>query len=260
MNIENCINNLAGIGTFISSIIALIALREIIRQRRAMYRPSLLLNEFSLSVKGNPRVNPKNLYYYKLHNLHEPEDLTDKTPHSISSQIFLENIGFGIANQVNYKWEFDYKKAIKILCELDSDLKYKFNFTEKSVMLTRNEQYYESYRFDDIGNERKIDFIKPENLQLNRKPLSIPMIITGIHMDYVLVKNKMNSEICKKFEFEDYKKFPKPKLTVSYKDIAGKEYKSTYKFSLTCGNSFYQKHDFEIDTNTDFAFLTFKLV
>lgn len=258
MSIDAFINNLAGIGTFISSVIALIALRELIKQRRAMYRPSLFLNEFTLSVKGNPRANQKSFYYYKLHNLHEPEDKNNNTPHSIGSQVFFENIGYGIANQVNFKWEFDYKKAVKILCNLDNDLKYEFNSKDKSVLLTLNEDYFDSYRFEDIGKEKNIDFIKPENLQINKKPLSIPMLITSIHMDYVLVKNKMNTETCAKFKYEEFKNFPKPKLTISYKDISGKVYKSHYKFNLTCGNSFYQKHDYEIDTRTDYALLTFK--
>jgi hypothetical protein len=258
VSMNTLINHLAGIGTFISSIIALIALRELIKQRRAMYQPSLFLNEFTLSVKGNPLAESKNFFYFKTHNLHEAENKKDKTKHSISSQVFMENLGYGIANQVNYKWDFDYKRALKILCKLDDEFSFEIRNNEKSILLTRNNKFYGTYDFERISKESKIDFIKPENLQLNKKPLSIPMLITSIHMDYVLIKNKMTTEICNKFNYEKYENFPKPKLLITYKDIAGKKYNNKYEFNLSCGNSFLQTSDFEIDTTKDYAFLTFR--
>lgn len=260
MNIDHLINNLAGIGTFISSIIALYALTELIKQRRAMYRPRLFLNEFTLSVKGNPLANRKSFYYYKLHNLYEPLNKEDMSKHSISPQVFLENIGYGIANEVSYKWDFDYKKAVKMLCELDAGLKYEISNTDKSILLMMSGDFYDSYRFDDLEKEFRIDFIKPENLQSNKKPSSVPMIITSVYMDYVLIKNKMVTESCTRFEHEEYKNFPIPKLTITYKDIAGKKYESIYRFKLSCSNSFYQKDDWVIDTKNDYAFLTFKSI
>jgi len=260
MCIEKIISNLSGIGTFISSIIALYALTELIKQRRAMYRPRLFLNEFTLSVKGNPIANRNNFYYYKLHNLYEPENKEDLSKHSISSQVFLENIGYGIANKVRYQWDFDFKKAIKILCELDNELNYQIRNDENSVIITKNGEYFSHYQFDNLSRGNKIDFIKPENLRSNKKPSTIPMIITSIHMDYVLIKNKMDIEICKRFEHEEFKHFPKPKLTITYEDIAGKKYKNIYKFDLSCNNSFYQKEIGVIDTKIDYAFLTFKSI
>ena len=254
------IDNLAGIGTFISSFIALIALRELIKQRRAMYQPSLFLNDFTLSVKGNPLFDSKSFYYYKLHNLHEPENKSDITPHSISSQFFLENIGYGIANKVSYTWEFDYKKAIKTLQDLNEEFSFELMKKEKKIMVLRNLKFYASYDFSMLSNDSKIDFIKPENLQINKKPISLPMLITSMHMDYVLIKNKMTTDICKKFEYENYENFPKPKLTITYKDIANKKYKNKYEFELSCGNSFYQKSNFTNDTKTDFALLTFRSI
>lgn len=258
ISVNTLINNLAGIGTFISSIIALIALRELIKQRRAMYQPSLFLNEFALSVKGNPLADSKSFFYFKTHNLHEPENKKDETKHSISSQVFMENIGYGIANQVSYKWDFDYKKALKILCKLDNEFDFEIRKNDQSILLTRNSQFYGSYDFQKISKESKIDFIKPENLQLNKKPFSIPMLITSIHMDYVLIKNKMTTDICNKFEYEEYDNFPKPKLSITYKDITDKKYNNKYEFDLSCGNSFLQTNDFKIDTTKDYAFLTFK--
>lgn len=260
MYIEKIINNLSGIGTFISSIIALYALKELIKQRRAMYRPRLFLSDFTLSVKGNPLVNPKNFYYFKLHNLYEPENKEDISKHSISSQVFLENIGFGIANKVKYEWSFDFKKAIKILCELDKELKHQIRKDDNSVIIERKGEYFNHYQFDDLNKEKNIDFIKPESLKTNNKPLSIPMIISSIHMDYVLLKNNMKTEICERFEYEEYVSFPIPKLKISYEDIAGKKYTSVYNFKLSCSNSFYQKDIFKIDTNNDYAFLTFKSI
>lgn len=260
MCIEKIINNLSGIGTFISSIIALYALTELIKQRRAMYRPRLFLNEFTLSVKGNPIANRQSFYYYKLHNLYEPENKEDLTKHSISSQVFLENIGYGIANKVRYNWDFDFRKAVKMLCELDNELKFQIKNEDNSIIITKNGEYFTHYNFNDLNTEKKIDFIKPENLKANNKPSSIPMIITSIHMDYVLIKNKMESETCKRFEHEEYKHFPKPKLTITYEDIANKKYENIYKFNLNCGNSFYQKDIWEIDTLNDYAFLTFKSI
>ena len=252
------IDDLAGIGTFVSSIIALIALKEIIKQRRAMYQPSLFLNEFSLSVKGNPLLGNKNFFYYKLYNLHEPRNKSDKTPHSIQSQFFLQNFGYGIANKVKYKWDFDYESAIKQICKIDP--KVNVEKSKDSIILIRKNEYFDSYDPKDFKTEKKIDFIKPESISTNNKPLSIPIAITSLHMNYVLLKNKMENEKTRRFNHEEFENFPKPKLTVTYEDIARKKYTNSYIFSITCGNTFFQDIKQQvINTSIDYALLSFKI-
>ena len=71
---------------------SLLALKEVIRQRRAMYQPKLYFNEFSLSVKGNPHSEKKSLYFYYLHNLYEPVREDSRKGYSVSAQFFFENI------------------------------------------------------------------------------------------------------------------------------------------------------------------------
>lgn len=249
----------AGIGTFISSIIALFALKEVIKQRRAMYQPKLYFNEFSLSVKGNPHSEKKSLYFYYLHNLYEPVREDSRKGYSVSAQFFFENIGYGVASNINYEWTFDYVKAAKILCKLDSKFKYENDKKDQSLVIIFDNNYFSSYSHDDIGKTKKIDFIKPESLQQNFKPTSIPIIITDIHMDYVMARNKMFSEKCKRFDFEEFDNFPVPKLNISYHDIAGRKYEAEYSFSIRCYNSFSQIDDKLINTEEDYASLSFYL-
>ncbi|WP_298121774.1 hypothetical protein [Flavobacterium sp.] len=249
----------AGIGTFISSIIALFALKEVIKQRRAMYQPKLYFNEFSLSVKGNPHSEMKSLYLYYLHNLYEPVREDSRKGYSVSAQFFFENIGYGVASNINYEWTFDYVKAAKIICNLDSKFNFRNDKEDKSIVIIFDNIYFSSYSCDDIGNNKKIDFIKPESLQQNFKPTSIPICITNMHMDYVMAKNKMFSEKCKRFNFEEFDDFPIPKLNISYHDIAGKKYETEYSFNIHCYNSFRQVDDKLIDTENDYANLSFNL-
>lgn len=250
---------IAGIGTFISSIIALFTLKEVIKQRRAMYQPKLYFNEFSLSVKGNPHSNKKSLYNFYLHNLYEPVREDSRKGYSVSAQFFFENIGYGVANNIIYEWTFDYLKAVKLICELDAKFKYIDNKYDKSIMIILDDNYFSSYYYCDIGNIKKIDFIKPESLQQNLKPTSIPIAITNILMDYVLAKNKMFDEKCKRFNFEEFDNFPIPKLKISYYDIAGKKYNAEYSFNIRCYNSFTQIDSKLINTEEDYASLSFYL-
>jgi len=253
------VNIVAGTGTFISSIIALFALKEVIKQRRAMYQPKLYFNEFSLSVKGNPYSEKKSLYFYYLHNLHEPEREDSRKGYSVSAQFFFENIGYGVASNINYEWSFDYVKAAKLLCKLDSKFRYEYDKKDQSLVIIYDNNYFSSYSCDDIGKNRRIDFVKPESQQQNFKPTSIPICITNIHMDFVLAKNKMFAEKCKRFDFEEFDNFPVPKLNISYHDIAGKKYEAVYSFDIRCYNSFRQIDNKLIDTEKDYASLSFYL-
>ncbi|RYJ38341.1 hypothetical protein NU08_2664 [Flavobacterium anhuiense] len=253
------IDIVSGIGTFISSIIALFALKEVIKQRRAMYQPKLYFNEFSLSVKGNPHSEKKSLYHYYLHNLHEPVREDSRKGYSVSAQFFFENIGYGVANNIKYEWTFDYIKAARMLCELNPKFSYDDDKKRKSLMIIFDNKFFNSYDYSDVGKTKKIDFIKPESLQQNFKPTSIPMTITDVHMDYVLLKNKMFSEECDRFNHEKFNNFPIPKLNISYHDIAGKKYVEEYLFNISCYNSFRQMDDKLINTEEDYASLCFYL-
>ena len=257
--IDFFVDIIAGIGTFISSIIALFALKEVIKQRQAMYQPKLYFNEFSLSVKGNPHSEKKSLYHYYLHNLYEPVKEDNRKGYSVLAQFFFENIGYGVASNINYEWTFDYVKAVKIICKLDVKFRYVNDKEDKSIMIIFDDNYFSSYNYDDIGNTKKIDFIKPESLQQNFKPTTIPISITNIHMDYVMTKNKMFSEKCKRFNYEDFENFPIPKLTISYHDIANRKYKAEYSFNMCCYNSYRQIDGELIDTEKDYASLSFYL-
>lgn len=248
---------LSGIGTFISSIIALFALKEVMRQRRAMYQPKLYLNEFALAVKGNPFIEKRSLYYFHLHNLYEPVDKNDESGYSVMAQFFFENIGYGVASKIKCKWNFDYVKAVKLLCDLDSNLEYRIDKNDNSLLVTLDNKYFTSYQFNDLKKIKKIDFIKPESLHKNRKPTSIPIIITGLFMDYVMTKNKMYSEKTHRFQYEEFEAFPNPKLELSYEDLAGKRYEIVYEFKVKCSNSFTQMKNDAIDTNEEFAALAF---
>ncbi|WP_264536711.1 hypothetical protein [Flavobacterium sp. N1736] len=257
LNISTVVNILSGVGTFISSIIALFALKEVMKQRRAMYQPKLYLNEFTLAVKGNPFLENRSFYYFHLHNLHEPVNKNDTSGFSIMAQFFFENIGYGVASKIEYQWNFDYKKALKEICNIDSDFNYRIDKSDKSIVITKNNEYYSSYNFDDLNIIKKTDFIKPESLQKNIKPTTIPIIITSLYMDYVMTKNKMYSEVCQSFRSEEFIDFPSLELELSYEDIAGKRYKMIYNFKLNCSNSFNQKNLNSINTKEEFANLCF---
>ena len=259
LTLNNIVAIVSIVGTFLSSVIAVFTLTEVMKQRRAMYRPKIFLNEFLLTVQGNPMVPEKKFYYFKLHNLYEPENKQVVEKESILAQFFFENIGYGIASKIRYEWQFDYLLAVKKISALSENIATHIDHKDKSIIITLNGTYYSSYRFNDIEKEKKIDFIKPESLQKNTKPTTIPMIITSIHMDYIMLKNKILSKECKFFQEEDFDGFPKASLQIQYEDIAEKPYYSTYNFKIKGSNSFHQIDHEKIDTTKDFAFLSFYL-
>lgn len=256
MDISYYVNILSGIGTFISSIIALFALKEIAKQRRTMYQPKIYLNEFALAVKGNPFLNDKEFYFFHLHNLYEPVDKNDSNDFSVKAQFFLENIGYGVASKVRCKWSFDYISAAKQLSKLESNLNYQLD-KGNSLVITKNAKYHRSYDIKEIEKISKIDFIKPESLQKNSKPTIIPSVITNIYMDYTMIKNKMYNQDCIWFPNENFENFPNPKLELFYEDLAGKEYKVTYEFKMSCCISINQMNAGKVNTRKEFAALIF---
>lgn len=60
---------LSGIGTFISSIIAIFTLTEVKKQRLSLYKPEILLKTFLVTISKSPLVKKSGeLLYYKVSN------------------------------------------------------------------------------------------------------------------------------------------------------------------------------------------------
>ena len=252
---------LSGIGTFISSLIAIFTLIEVKRQRLALYKPDILIKSFFTSISKSPLQKEKGeLILFKTSDFNDYSNKYKELKFEVGSKYKVENLGFGIAKNIKCEWNFDTKKAIKFI-EKNISNRHKLHFIKELNLYTLEDKNNEDYRYASNANirENTIDYISPINIQKHFHFHTIPEIITFTHYLYFLFELKLIGTSGKNFHIFDYKdyKFPNPVLKISYKDLNGKKYKKKFKFKVSAISS--QIGDIS-DLKKDFGYLQFEII
>ncbi|WP_294967207.1 hypothetical protein, partial [Sulfurimonas sp.] len=109
----------SGIGTFISALIAIFTLNEVKKQRLSLYQPDILIKSFVVSISKNPFLLGKDeLIEYKVSNWNDYSNKDCQKEYEVYPRYKVENLGLGIAKNIKCEWQFDTKKAIKLIEEL----------------------------------------------------------------------------------------------------------------------------------------------
>ena len=225
------IETLAGIGTFISALIALYTLFEIRKQRRSTYKPELFLDSFCFYAVDNPILIGKGVIpKFQNQPYNEKKEERD-AEESIFVNYKLENLGFGFAKAVECQWEFDFHKCI---IELKKVMPKEYVWGKTLDFHTINNHttgFYTSVTSSSL-NTQKIDFIKPTDHGDNKKLHVFPSIYINTYVLYLIFKHDLTQKSCKNFYYEEFNSLPKIKLILTYKDLANGLYKKTLTISM----------------------------
>jgi len=251
----------AGIGTFISALIAVFTLIEVKRQRLSTYKPDVLIKAFLVSVSKSPfqRENEE-LLEYKVCDYNDYSVNFNETKFEVFPKYKVENLGFGVAKNVECRWNFDTKKAIKLIQEILPN-EFSFSYHKSLNLYFLNNLTDENFHYSASANIecQNIDYIAPFNIQKHYQYHSIPQIIVFTHYLFLIFKNKLleqNVENFNVFYFKDFQ-FPKPTLSIKYKDLNNKTYTKRYKFNIGAVET--QAGNETLDTTKEFSYLTFTL-
>lgn len=261
---KELITILSGIGTFISSIIAIYTLREVIKQRLSTYKPEILIKSFIVYINKSPlELKPDELLLYKTNNFNEykknPEESICKE-FSESCLYKVENLGFGPAKKIKLTWNYDTKKALDILEKMFPD-RYYFNQYQplKYYFLVdkSNADYHFSLMNQNVTSQ-STDYLTPINIKEHSHYHSIPNEIILTHYLYYIFKNNLintSNENC--YGDDDFRKLSKPQLKIEYEDINGKKYSKDYKFKISLVPT---QIDEMMEMDKEFGYLLFSVI
>ena len=251
---------LSGIGTFISSIIAIFTLTEVKKQRLSLYKPEILLKTFLVTISKSPLVKESGeLLYYKVSNFNDYSNNYNDIQFEVFPKYKVENLGLGIAKNITCKWSFDVKAAIKEIEKImPNNLSFDYHKDLNLYFLQNNlnEEFHYSSNADI--HKQNIDYISPIKIQQHFHFHSIPDIIIFTHILFLLLKNDLIEETGKDFHifsFDKYK-FPEPTLHIEYRDLNNKKHSNKFNFKLDAVQT---QIGGELDLTKEFCYLEFKI-
>ncbi|WP_341906521.1 hypothetical protein [Fluviicola taffensis] len=231
---NNYISVLASLGTFASAIVAIITLRALKRQTNSSYMPDIFL---SFHTSNFVKVYNWNKDQEKEINILATRKSKEFDSHGLVYSI--ENVGFGVAKNVQVTVEFDFDKALKMIVDVLPE-RYELKVYQNSVCINEieTEKSFISIYCSRELNSTKYDFILPrKDEKFNKSPFIQPDVIQ-LFVIYFLFKNKL--QIIKNdylIFHEDFEFFPKLNLNIQYRDIGGIEHKRKFATSFSLGVS-----------------------
>lgn len=261
---KELINILSGIGTFLSSIIALYTLREVVKQRLSTYKPEILIKSFIVYINKSPlELKSQELLLYKTNNFNEyKKSLEDNVnrEYEVSCLYKVENLGFGPAKKLKLTWNYDTKKALDLIEKMFPE-KYYFNQYKPLNYYFLVDKYNDDYHFS-ITNEsvtnQYIDYLTPINIKEHSHYHTIPKEIILTYYLYFIFKNSLiNTENENCYGDDDLGKLPKPELRIEYEDINGKKYSKNYKFKISLVST---QLDEKMEMDKEFGYLLFRII
>jgi len=262
--IENkeLINILSGIGTFLSSIIAIYTLKEVIKQRLSTYKPEVLIKSFVVYINKSPlELKTEELLLFKTNNFNEYQKKSNKNitnEFGVSCLYKVENLGFGPAKKIKLTWTYNTQQALNLIEEMFNE-KYSFNQYKKLKYYFLKDKYNEDYHFS-ITNEKTtiqhIDYLTPINIKEHNHYHSIPKEIIKTYYLYYIFKNKLLNTINENCYSSEFEELPKPQLKIEYEDINGKKYTNNSIFKISLIST--QLED-KIEMDKVFGYLLFEI-
>jgi hypothetical protein len=215
---NSLIQNLSGIGTFVASLISLVTLFVLIRQRKDSFRPRIIFGHrlYAKCISENTDLlKTKWIYQY-------PTDLTEERNFCFE----LLNVGVGIAENVIVKESFNYKQALRFIKELDKE-------NEFSIVIDKDSLIFRT-KFDDsfmliLKNSQPRElgtFLTSKQGESNTYVFTDICLAFLSCFDYLRLKH--NKPLILSLD-----KFPSCKYEIEYSDFEGKKYKAKYECKVS---------------------------
>lgn len=192
------------------------------KQRAHSYFPDINMANFSFFVyKGDYDDEIKSIYLY---SFKDRKEKNEKIEGFNELKIGINNIGFGVAKNVKWDWEFDIKQAKKVICK-DKSVKWKegddfLTIDSKKV----NVEWAFDINEDNIGGS--FNFILPYSNENRETEIVIPDYFISLYWLYMV--NQLGTDTPK--SIHDF--FPPLELNVKYTDIHSNEQEKTFLIEL----------------------------
>ena len=208
---NNLVQNLSGIGAFITSLITLFTLIVLIKQRKDSFRPRVIFGD---RISATCIAEDDNTLKTKWN-----EAYPDKDEEVFDFCFELLNVGVGVAENVIVSEYFDYKKAIKFIKQLDKENEFIFNKVDDIIELTTT--FDDSFTMIYLENEpRELGTFITRQQEKPQKYVFTDSCLAFLScFDYL--RNKYD-------QYMKLDKYPKCYYKIQYSDIEGKRYKSKY--------------------------------
>lgn len=231
MCIDQIISLIVGLGTLSASLIALLTLLEIKRQRKESNKPEPAIKSTLISVYGTEFKD----YYFPFNFSQSNDSGTESSNKIMDFRLDLVNVGIRSAKNIKVLWDFDFKKAIDNIESLNQDGLFKINLSNTRLEILFPKADYKEFNMikNQLG-EKQFDFLlnsTPESF--NTIYLRIPIAVLKLYVIKLCLlfgyyKSDKNIHP-KKVEVGE---FPKLVLIINYEDIAGVPYKKTFDFEI----------------------------
>ena len=207
---------LLNICTFITSLIGLLTLLEMVKQRHASMMPNVLVQSpYLLTIKDEGGYGSPYSWTKENHN----ENMKEKFPYNIE----LVNVGLGTAVDIEYEWCFDIKYYME---KIPKDIQYN---EEKNMIYFANKHHIiqtrglknSEYRipFAQTSEKFQIEVLREFQCVFSAHLFSLGDKCEELGDSYIEFMNE-----CRNYEF--------PLLIIKYNDISGKSYKKKFKFDI----------------------------
>lgn len=209
--------------TFITAVIALLTINEMRKQRVHSYHPDINMANFSFYVyKGDFDDEIDSIYLY---SFKDRKDENEKIDGFNELKIGINNIGFGVAKNVKWHWNFDLIQAQKIICK-NKGVKWEngedfLTIDSKKV----NIKWAFDINEDNIGES--FNFILPYSNENRETEIVIPDYFISLYWLYMVIQIGKKGP---KKALEDT--FPPLELNVNYTDIHSNEMEKKFLIEI----------------------------
>lgn len=207
---------------FLTAIITLFTINEMRKQRIHSYHPDLNMANFSFYVyKGDfdEEFKTVSLYSYR-----DKQDENSPIKGYNELTININNIGFGVAKDIKWRWNFDLEKAKEAICNNDI-----VSWKKKEDFLCIDSKDLNIEWIYDIEEENigsSFNFILPYSNENRQTEIIIPSYFIDMYWLYMVIELLIRKKEIIKIDF------PSLELYLNYTDIHAKKLEKIFFINL----------------------------
>jgi hypothetical protein len=222
MSADQIISLTASIGACLAAIATFLTVWQIAKQRRASYRPELVLGSGDFEAKAN-------MHHSGLPNdwRHPEPELVGVTTVSIAPNVFrlpLANIGLGAARNISISWEFAIEDAVANVSKFAKEAGFDEFLTFEHGALKMKSPAVGSVWINQ--KDETIDYVLPASIPGAVVALGLP----NAYMLFVSAAVSLNySRKTKNLDWKLELLEPPPlSVALSFEDIAGEKHAASF--------------------------------
>jgi hypothetical protein len=217
MTIEQYISAGSSIAAFLAAFATFLTVWQIAKQRRATYKPEIVVMRGSVLTTGDL----KNPDLRSLLNWKRSDDEKDTRTDFMGRDypLLLVNIGMGAATNVLATWDFPLEAFVGYVRQLENTHGYPVDIEYKKGTVSVSSQQ----QMASFWNSQRVthfDYILPTSIKAEPTKLFLPH-------SYILAVSVCAGVFVRDYD-ESGPKVPPLKLSLEFRDIAGKKHRMLY--------------------------------